>query len=409
MREKKLLEGKTVGILTGGGDTPAVNSSIEQIRNHVAILGAKIYGIRKGWKGLLGDGDIVDLTNQPFDGKCGGSALKSSRTNPFPSKKNPESRVDQVLKNLDRYSIDILVTIGGDDTNGAAKKLWEQEKIPVIGFPKTIDNDLHTQTIHNYKGKEIEVCLCPGFPSAANSVVEFTQKIRTTAASHNRVMVLEVMGRNAGWLTAAASYGFADMVLIPEYEITKERKEEFFECIKKKYQKDNYLIIAVSEGTRWYNDQKDQVEVVYASTETDEYGHPRLGGISGVIASEISKKLKIDARAQIIGYYARSGKCYEYDRKLTVALADKMLDFLLREDFGKMPVMKKIVSYPYVEEYNTTAIEMGDVDNLPLPLDYYNPLEFQMAESYFDFLYHILGHIEKYEFKYNYPKVYPIK
>ena len=178
---------------------------------------------------------------------------------------------------------------------------------------------------------------------------------------------------------------------------------------KKKYQKDNYLIIAVSEGTRWYNDQKDQVEVVYASTETDEYGHPRLGGISGVIASEISKKLKIDARAQIIGYYARSGKCYEYDRKLTVALADKMLDLLLREDFGKMPVMKKIVSYPYVEEYNTTAIEMGDVDNLPLPLDYYNPLEFQMAESYFDFLYHILGHIEKYEFKYNYPKVYPIK
>ena len=224
--EKRFLEGKTVGILTGGGDTPALNSSIEQIRNHVSILGAKVYGIRKGWKGLLGEGDIVDLTNQPFDGKCGGSALKSSRTNPFPSKKNPESRVDQVLTNLDRYGIDILVTIGGDDTNGAAKKLWEQERIPIIGFPKTIDNDLRTTTIHGYKGKDIEVCLCPGFPSAANSVVEYTQKIRTTASSHSRVMVLEVMGRHAGWLTGTSSYGFADMALI-EFEIDKSRKENF--------------------------------------------------------------------------------------------------------------------------------------------------------------------------------------
>jgi len=407
--EKRFLEGKTVGILTGGGDTPAVNSSIEQIRNHVSILGAKVYGIRKGWKGLLGEGDIVDLTNQPFDGKCGGSALKSSRTNPFPSKKNPESRVDQVLTNLDRYGIDILVTIGGDDTNGAAKKLWEQERIPVIGFPKTIDNDLRTTTIHGYKGKDIEVCLCPGFPSAANSVVEYTQKIRTTASSHSRVMVLEVMGRHAGWLTGTSSYGFADMALIPEFEIDKSRKEKFFEKLKEKYQENNYLIIAVSEGTRWYNDQTGQVEEVYASTETDEYGHPRLGGISGVIANEISQKLKIDARAQIIGYYARSGKCFDYDRKLTVALADKVLDLLLREDYGKMPVLKRIESFPYIEEYNTTAIDMGNIGNLPLPLDYYNPDEFEISEPYYDFLYHILGPIEKYEFKYKYPKVYPIK
>jgi 6-phosphofructokinase 1 len=222
-------------------------------------------------------------------------------------------------------------------------------------------------------------------------------------------MVLEVMGRHAGWLTGTSSYGFADMALIPEFEITKERKERFFEKVKEKYQENNYLIIAVSEGTRWYNDQTGQVEEVYASTETDEYGHPRLGGISGIIANEISQKLKIDARAQIIGYYARSGKCYDYDRKLTVALADKVLDLLLREDYGKMPVLKRIESFPYIEEYNTTAIDMGNIGNLPLPLDYYNPDEFEISEPYYDFLYHILGPIEKYEFKYKYPKVYPIK
>ena len=103
MREYKLFQGKTLAILSGGGDTPAINSSIENIRNRAQLLGYKVYGIRHGWKGLLGDGDIVDLTNQPYDGIYGGTALRSSRTNPFPSKKNPESRVPQVLKNIERY------------------------------------------------------------------------------------------------------------------------------------------------------------------------------------------------------------------------------------------------------------------------------------------------------------------
>jgi len=162
-----------------------------------------------------------------------GSVIEQNK--PLPSKKNPENRVPQILKNLKRYGIDVLVTIGGDDTNGAAKKLYETEGIPVIGFPKTIDNDLRTRTIHTFKGHEIEAVLCPGFPSAVKSIVEFANRMRTTCESHQRICVLEVMGRDAGWLTGGAFFGGAEISLIPEIEITKERKEVFFEKVKEAF------------------------------------------------------------------------------------------------------------------------------------------------------------------------------
>lgn len=405
----KLFKGKTLAILTGGGDTPALNSSIESIRNRASLLGYKVYGVRKGWKGLLDNGDIIDLTNQPYDGWYGGTALLSSRTNPFPSVKNPESRVPQVLKNLERYSIDTLVTIGGDDTNGAAKKLFETEGIPVIGFPKTIDNDLRTRTYHYVDGKKTEAVLCPGFPSAAKAVAEFAGKIKTTAESHSRIIVLEVMGRDAGWLTGAAIFGGASMALVPEIPITKERKEVFFEKVKENYMRHpkKALIIAVSEGVKWYDDEKEKIDVVYASSEVDEYGHPRFGGISGVIASDISNKLGIEARAQITGYYARAGTCRKYDRRLTQTLADKVVDLLLRKEYGKMPVMKKIVPYQELEEYNTDAIDMGDIGNMSLPLEYYDMNDFKFSNLYHDFLTNILKRIRFVDFDTDFPVVLP--
>ncbi|MBI9037881.1 MAG: 6-phosphofructokinase [Bacteroidales bacterium] len=410
MKQKsKIFKGKTLAILSGGGDTPAINSSIESIKNRASLLGFKVYGIRQGWKGLLGNGDIVDLSNQAYNGWYGGTALRSSRTNPFPSKKNPENRVPQILQNLKRYKIDVLVTIGGDDTNGAAKRLYETEGIPVIGFPKTIDNDLRTRTMHYYKGKEIEAVLCPGFPSAARAITEFTANIKTTAESHSRIIVLEVMGRNAGWLTGTAIFGSADMALVPEFEITKERKDFFLETVKEAYMdsKKKTLIIPVSEGVRWYDDISGKVDVVYASSEVDEYGHPRFGGISGVIASEISNKLGIEARAQITGYYARAGTCRKYDRRLTETLADKVVDLLLREDYGQMPVMKKIVSFPELEEYNTTSIDMGDIGNRPLPDVYYDVEKFRFTDAYIDFLSKILKRQRYEDFEYDFPVVIP--
>jgi len=405
----KLFKGKTLAILSGGGDTPAINSSIESIRNRASMLGFKVYGIKQGWKGLLGNGDVVDLTNQPYDGWYGGTALRSSRTNPFPSKKNPENRVPQILNNLKRYKIDVLVTIGGDDTNGAAKRLYETEGIPVIGFPKTIDNDLNTRTIHQLGRKKIEAVLCPGFPSAAKAIAEFTGKLKTTAESHSRIIVLEVMGRDAGWLTGSAIFGGADLGLIPEVEMTKERKDFFFELVKETYLRHpkKMLIIPVSEGVRWYDEKSGKLDVVYASSEVDEYGHPRFGGVSGVIASEISQKLGIDARAQITGYYARGGACSNYDRRLTTTLADKIVDLLLREEFGQMPVMSKIVNYQELEEFNTASIDMGAIGNKPLPNEYFDVNNFKFSESYKHFLNHILERQHFTDFEYDFPVVIP--
>jgi 6-phosphofructokinase 1 len=407
--ENKLFNGKTLAILSGGGDTPAINSSIEAIRNRASLLGFKVYGVLNGWKGLLGNGDIVDLTNQPYDGYYGGTALHSSRTNPFPSKKNPESRVPQVMQNFERYKIDVLVTIGGDDTNGAAKRLFETEGIPVIGFPKTIDNDLRTRTIHRYNGRTIEAVLCPGFPSAATAIMEFTAKIKTTAESHSRILVLEVMGRDAGWLTGTAIFGGASLGLIPEFDITRERKEVFFEKVKEAYMssRKKCLVIPVSEGIRWYNERSGKVDVVYASSEVDEYGHPRFGGVSGIVASEISARLGIEARAQISGYFPRSGHCRHYDRRLTATLADKVVDLLLREDYGMMPVMKNIVPFVELEEFNTTAIDMGAVGNKPLPDEYYDINNFSFTDAYTDFLTTILEKPDYPEFKYHFPIVLP--
>jgi 6-phosphofructokinase 1 len=313
------------------------------------------------------------------------------------------------LRNLERYRIDVLVTIGGDDTNGAAKRLFETEGIPVIGFPKTIDNDLRTRTIHTWKGKEIEAVLCPGFPSAARAVADFTATLRTTAESHSRIIVLEVMGRDAGWLTGSAAFGGATLGLIPEVEITKARKEVFLEAVKETYlrSRKKCLVIPVSEGVRWYDEKTGKLDVVYASSEVDEYGHPRFGGISGIVASEITARLGIEARAQISGYYARSGHCRHYDRRLTATLADKIVDLLLREDYGQMPVMKKMVPYVELEEFNTTSIDMGVVGNKSLPEEYYDLNTFSFTETYSDFLGMILEKPDLEEFRYDFPVVIP--
>lgn len=409
MLGNKFFKGKTLAILSGGGDTPAINSSIESVRSRATVLGYKVYGIRNGWKGLLGDGDIIDLTFQPYNAYYGGTALKSSRTNPFSSSNNNENRISQVMKNLKKYKIDVLVTIGGDDTNGAAKRLYEQEGIPVIGFPKTIDNDLRTRTWHNYKGQKIESVICPGFPTAAKRIADFASILKTTAESHSRIMVMEVMGRDAGWLTGAGILGGCSLSLVPEMEMTKEKKDFFFERVNEEYLSNpkKTLVIPVSEGVRWYNDKTGQTEVVYASNEMDEYGHARLGGVSGIISSEISSKLKIDARSQITGYYPRGGACSEYDRRLTQTLADKIIDLLLREEYGQMPVFNEICSYFDLEEFHCSSIDMGSIGNRSLPKEYFDENTFKFTDAYMDFITRIIGDSRYPEFHYDFPIVIP--
>ena len=219
------------------------------------------------------------------------------------------------------------------------------------------------------------------------------------------------MGRDAGWLTGAAFHGGAEISLVPEIEINKERKEVFFEKVKEAYMSSSKkaIVVAVSEGVRWYDAAKDKVDVVYASSEVDEYGHPRFGGISGIIASEINQRLGIEARAQITGYYPRSGNCSEYDRRLTITLADKVADLLLREEYGQMPVMAKMVKHIELEEYNTSTIDMGTIGNRPLQKQYYDEDGFTFTDAYHDFLSHIVDKPVINEFKYDFPLVLPEK
>ena len=265
--------------------------------------------------------------------------------------------------------------------------------------------------MHTFEGKSIEAVLCPGFPSAAKGMMEFTARLKTTAESHSRIMVVEVMGRDAGWLTGTTVFGGAELALVPEFEMTKERKDFFMETVKETYLSSpkKSLIIAVSEGVRWWDDAKGKVDMVYASSELDEYGHPRFGGISGVIASEIYAKTGIDARAQISGYYPRSGECRNYDRRLTMTLADKVVDLLLREEYGQMPVMNKVVPYQELEEFHTTSIDMGQIGNCPLASDYYDVDSFTFTPAYHDFLKLVLGKPHFLSFDAEFPVVVPEK
>jgi 6-phosphofructokinase len=219
------------------------------------------------------------------------------------------------------------------------------------------------------------------------------------------------MGRDAGWLTGGAAFGEAQLALVPEFHITKERKQQFFEAVKEAYFNNpkKCLLVAVSEGVRWYDDKTEKVDVVYASSETDEYGHPRFGGVSGVIASEITNHIGVEARAQISGYFARSGECQPYDRRLTQTLADKVVDLLIRRDYGQMPVLNQIVHYRELEEFYTSSIDMGDIGNKSLNTEYYDPNTFRFTEAYHHFLSYILGHPDFPSFDYEYPKVIPRK
>jgi len=270
---------RTVGILTNGGDTCALNASIKSIRDNVYRAGyKKIYGIRRGYQGLI-DGSIDDITHREIDVRIGGSCLGSLRTSPtdWVSKdkrhKINEERCLQMAECLSDYSIDVLVVIGGDGTLQSTRSFqtWVRQKheeggfreFEIIGFPKTIDNDI--QTFTNFEG--IPVSLCPGFPSAVKKIVSCIEDLRVTVRTAERAFTVETMGRDAGWLAAAASFGGAEIVVVPEHvaiygtkenlkrqkskeslEVTKSLIIDLADQIEYFYRNNRNVLIAVGEG-----------------------------------------------------------------------------------------------------------------------------------------------------------------
>jgi len=334
-----------IGVLTGGGDCPGLNAVIRAVVRKADSLDSRVVGIRNGWKGLL-DLACTDLDTRMVSGilHVGGTIIGTSRTNPL---KSPEG-ADRVLRNFRLLGLDALIAIGGEDTLGVAARLFERG-LPVVGVPKTIDNDL--------SGTDFTF----GFDTAVHIATEAIDRIHTTAESHNRVMVVEVMGRHAGWIaTFAGIAGGADVVLIPEKPIDID---EVCDLILRRHSRGkSFSIVVVAEGARFAEKPGTEGELVVQETKTDEFGHVRLGGISQLLAQAIEKRTKFETRFVVLGHVQRGGSPTAHDRVLATRFGIFATEMVHRGDFGKMAALQgsAIVAVPLSEATaRIKTVDMG--------------------------------------------------
>ncbi len=317
-----------IGVLTGGGDCPGLNAAIRAIAHRAWMLGDEVIGFREGWAGLLGEGNSLVLTSDEIAGilHLGGTILGSSRTNPARS----EDEMAQVELNLRRRNIDALITIGGDDTLSVSSALSDRG-FTVVGVPKTIDNDVpHTD-------------YCIGFDSAVEVVGEALDRLHTTAESHRRVMVVEVMGRDAGWLaTAGGIAGGADLIIIPEDPYSLSR---VIHHVQHRMDLRRFSIVVVSEGAT--------VEGIESgtTTEVDQFGHVRLStrGIGMRLAEAIEERLGVEARVTVLGHVQRGGSPSMFDRVLATRMGATAVDWVHENQHGVMTAAQglEIVPVPF--------------------------------------------------------------
>ena len=304
-----------IGILTGGGDCPGLNAVIRAIvRKGVGHLGHEIVGFRYGWAGVL-EGNSMDLTPDSTAGILhrGGTILGSSRTNPY---KDGADGTAVVRATMDRLGVDALIPIGGEDTLGVAGRL-HADGIPVVGVPKTIDNDL--------AGTDVTF----GFNTAVQIVTDAIDRLHTTAESHNRVMVVEVMGRHTGWIAVMSGIaGGADVILIPEQPISID---EACDDIRRRHERGkDFSIVVVSEGY--------ELEGLADAGEQDEFGHIRLSqrGVGDALGREIEKRTGFETRVTVLGHVQRGGSPTPRDRVLATRFGLKAADLVGKKRFGQM-------------------------------------------------------------------------
>jgi len=310
---------KRIAVLTGGGDAPGLNCAIRAVVKKSDSYGWKALAVRAGWAGLL-EGNISDLSVESVEdiGMAGGTILGTSRTNPY----KIDGGNERIRKNLEKFEVDALVAIGGEDTLGVANKL-SGEGVPVVAVPKTIDNDLSATDY------------CIGFETAVQRAAEFVENLHTTAKSHDRALVVEIMGRHAGWITLHAGMaGGAHMILIPEFPFSMDEIAGIIEGRRKKGKM--YSIIAVSEGAKPAN----QEEFVTRNERVDSFGHVQLGGVGKVLAEEIEKRTGAETRAVIPGHLQRSGSPLAFDRVMATRVGVMAAELVKRGDYGKMVAVK---------------------------------------------------------------------
>ncbi len=318
------------GLLTGGGDCPGLNAVIRAVVRRGAQLGHEFVGYRNGWAGVL-NGESRPLDTQTTRGILhrGGTILGTSRTNPYKT----DDGGARVRSMLERDGVDGLIPIGGEDTLGVAGKLTA-DGVPCVGVPKTIDNDL-AGTDYTF-----------GFQTAVQIATEAIDRLHTTAESHNRVIVVEVMGRHAGWIAAHSGMaGGADVILVPERRFDVE---EVCDRVRRRHDSGKtFSIVVVAEGAL---PQDDDV-VASLHQGTDAFGHARLGGIGVHLEQEIEKRTGYETRMTILGHIQRGGTPLAYDRVLATRFGVAAIEAADRGDFGQMVALRgtEIVIVPLSE------------------------------------------------------------
>ena len=312
-----------IGILTGGGDCPGLNAVIRATTRRLLDRGTEVIGIREGWRGLV-EGLFQPLGYREISGILprGGTILGTSRTNPYKT----EGDVDRVLSTFEANRLDALVVIGGEDTLGVAARLHAEHGLAVVGVPKTIDNDL-SATDYTF-----------GFDTAVWIATEAIDRLHTTAESHNRVMVVEVMGRHTGWIAVMSGIaGGADMILIPEQPVTVEQA-----CadLKRRHERGkDFSIVVVSEGYELTYESGER-RVVTQETETDQFGHVRLGGVGDALARDIEERTGYETRVTVLGHVQRGGSPTPRDRILATRFGLKAADLVADGRFGRMAALQ---------------------------------------------------------------------
>jgi len=331
-----------IAMLTGGGDCPGLNAVMRAVvRRGERTYGDELIGFRDGWRGVIDD-DVMELSVEAFRGTLprGGTILGSSRTNPY----KVDQGTEQVKQTLAARQVDALVAIGGEDTLGVAGRL-AAEGLPVVGVPKTIDNDLSATE------------LTFGFDTAVQICVDAIDRLHTTAESHDRVMVLEVMGRHAGHIaTWAAIAGGATLVLIPEepFDI-----DEVCAVIRRRHERGRFAsIVVVAEGAT----PRDGT-MALVSGEIDAFGHVRLGGIGEQLAKAIEERTGYETRAIVLGHVQRGGTPTAFDRVLATRFGIAAADAVHDGAFGTMVALRagEIVRVPLAEATSELKLVSDDI------------------------------------------------
>src|SRR6202142_2993533 len=328
-----------IGVLTGGGDCPGLNAVIRAVvRKGTFHYEDEFLGFVEGWRGLLED-KIMELDLSSVGGILprGGTILRTSRTNPG----KRSDGLQRCADNLKKHGCEALIAIGGDDTLSVAQKLFANG-VRVVGVPKTIDNDL--------AGTDFTF----GFDTAVNIATEAIDRVHTTAEAHNRVIVVEVMGRAAGWIAAYSGIaGGADVLLIPEnpFDI-----EQVAELIRQRHARGRYFsIVVAAEGAKFADGNEKHCGGSSLQGGRDDFGHLRLGGIGSTLASEIEKRTGFESRSVVLGHIQRGGSPTAFDRGLATRYGLGAIDMVHRGEFGQMAALRgnKIISIPLAEAVAT--------------------------------------------------------